>query len=193
MLAGLFTELIDNTLASEDLLSMLKVQGRAMAKKAGSIPATKVRSILPQPWLLKLGHAVIDSRLRKQTERGAPADPFLYLHGGSVGSQPMDIIFTMCQAVEKGRDNFDKAAIGQTDIHAYYDCLPLGKTLEAAYAEGVDPCTLATAARLHVAVPVVLVVGSESIQLERRRRGVMTGTRSAATLSKFPIWSIAQL
>ena len=82
--------------------------------------------------------------------------------------------------------------MAQSDIRAYYGCIPASKLAQHIFDFGV-PLPLAVAAvRLHTAPKMFIRVGTKTVQFGARTRAILTGSTSAAVLAKTPILNIAR-
>ena len=55
--------------------------------------------------------------------------------GGNKGSQPQDVTFAIAQALEKGRDRRNAAAVAQADVETCHDCIPWAVHSKVCYPD----------------------------------------------------------
>ena len=109
------------------------------------------------------------------------------LIGARRGTQCLDILHPLQLISEKCNDTGAKFTIGQMDIAAYYDNLPLIK-LPRWLTLNINIATpAATALRLPAFPQISLATSTTTTQFKHRTRGGITGTRVAGQLGRIPV------
>ena len=109
----------------------------------GSVPVKKTRGISPQSTLLRVVTNLAISNILPHVDAFSVEHELQHrVLGGSRGGQILDIVSCCQQALELGRDDRDRAAMGQMAIRTYHD---------ASTADRYWRHSLAAAFRYHVA------------------------------------------
>lgn len=90
-------------------------------------------------------------------------------------------------AMEKGMDMHSLTSAAQSDITQYYDYILLGRMAKTLNSWNVPPALTLAAIRLHSQPKIAITMGDEKCTINGRVRGLTTGSRSAASLSRVPL------
>ena len=103
----------------------------------------------------------------------------------------MDIALSLSLVIEKGMDDHSQASIAQNHIKAYFDMVPPGRLAKVLMSLGVEQVLAVAIVRLHTgcdtAPRVLLKIGSAYAAIGRRSRGFLTGSKTAALLTRASI------
>ena len=177
--------LISQLVSSPSALRDLTLVGVAKGKKRGVIGATDTRGIFPQLALLQLAHRVFMNRWKPAMDNWSQEHNLRGLVlGAGPGGQTRDMIFTISQVLEKGRDRLNNSCVCLGDIRKCHDELPWGSILQGSIRRGIDKNDVVALLRLHVLPTRVLAVGSLLTRALRVERGALTGAASASFLAR---------
>ena len=88
---------------------------------------------------------------------------------------------------EKNNDTGMTSAVGQMDIAAYYDNLPLMKLFRWLERNTNNKTLAATALRLQAFPQITITTSTTTTQFKHRTRGGIAGSRSACALGRIPV------
>ena len=176
-------------------MKSLTINGRALAKKRGAVPADKVRTIVPLPAVLSVLDCLLARRVNSIADRYADAhcqgSPAPFLECARHHRQVMDAVHPLALAIELGLDDASRSCVAQEDIKKYYDSLAplrLARWIEQTTGERDVATTLVL---LHTGPLVVLSAGGQHACMRGRTRGLHTGSRSASALGRLPPLDVA--
>jgi len=158
--SSLLADILNCSLTSDARMSETAVVGRVMGKIAGTVPVGKLRALLPQTAMHQLAHAVMSVMLEPYIGAKRPDHPAVQIAGGTKGIQTLDISMALQLVIEKCMDDKSRAAIGQSDMHQYFDYVIPGKLAYTLSERGTPPAFAAAAIRLHLAPKIRLRVGT---------------------------------
>ena len=181
---------------SKDEMESLVIQGRALAKCPGSIPATKVRTILPLPVILGVIDVLVAVQVHEVVDRYAarilPSTSISpYLECAKRHRQTMDAVHPLSLVIEKGMDDYSRGCICQQDISKYYDCLSALRVARWLRSQTGNWDIAATLLRLHTCPLIMLQVASACACMRLRTIGMHTGSRSAGASGRIPLLDVA--
>lgn len=112
--------------------------GYVKQKELGGVSVKKTRGIVPQSTFLRVLTNVVMARITPSIDTFSTEHQMLHrVLGASRGRQILDIITCAQQALELGRDNQDRAAVGQMDIRTYHDRIDRPQVLASLLRRGV--------------------------------------------------------
>ena len=89
--------------------------------------------------------------------------------------------------IEKGLDNFGKAAVAQGDIDRYFDSLAILRVLIWLRDRGVGMALLAAIARHQLLTIIFVSRRGLEVTLSPRAKGGLTGSTLAMMLARIPV------
>lgn len=110
--------------------------------------------------------------------------------GARPRTQVLDITHSLGMTIERGLDNFSRAAIATMDIRHYFDSLDIPKIMGLLLhnAEFLKRTTFAQAClRIQNLTSLRIDCGPEAFGIPPRTKGSLTGSRIAVALSRAPI------
>ena len=184
------TRFFEMTASSTASMSSIIINGRVHGKESSITSTKNTRAILPLPSILQ----VLDVVLSK------PAHAFLSSHLGHrpecfIGALPrtqsLDIAHSMQYVLEKGLDNFGRAACAQSDIEKFYDSLPVLRIVRWLVSRGMSAGLAACILRHQMCPRILLSCGKATARIGKRSIGGLTGSRVAGFLGRVPVEAIA--
>ena len=109
-------------------INALKITGKAFGKLSSRTSAKNMRAILPLPSVLQVLDAIIARQLDAAISHAIQQAPENHI-GARRGTQCLDILHPLQLMAEKCNDTGVDFTIGQMDIAAYYDNLPLAQAV----------------------------------------------------------------
>ena len=156
------------------------------AKKQGFVLASNTRAILKMAWSLRICHGIINSLVEPCLTATSKLSEAYVVAGGAKGFSTTDISHAQSLLLERGLDRKSQIGLAQADIKSFFGLIPLGKLLEILCLR-VDPYIAVASIRLHLCPQITFCVGKTEIALPQRKRGLTTGTSSAAVLQRVPV------
>ena len=172
--------------------------GRLLAKQAGAVPATKLRSIVPMAAIFGAADYIIALRMSGLLELYHTSLDSSFFEGARKGRQVMDVAFPASMAMEKGQDMHGKMAVAQGDVLKFYDFvspLRIANWLVRNFIdETPDAADIAASFLIFHGMPGSrLQIGDKTCTIGRRSSGMLTGTRSAAIAGRIPLFDAAEV
>ena len=183
----LFADVVTKLARNRSDLASVLIQGRAMAKAKGSIPASKVRTVMPLPVILGILDFVVAIRMHARSDVLAGLLPFGYLECAVKGRQVLDITFPASLVIEKGMNMKSKGCVAQADIKKYYDHLRPLLLYAWMMRQGYTKELASTFVRFHLCPKISLRVGGQEAFFDIRCSGTLTGSRSAGAAGRLPL------
>ena len=166
--------------SDEKSVIALQEQGYVKQKENGGKNVQRLRALIPNSTILRLLSNIVRTKiLPKVDEFSCEHEMNTRVLGGGRGGQPLDIIATAQMVLQIGRDNDDKAAIGQLDIRNYHDSFDRLEVYKSLRRRSIPSVWCCAAVRLQRCAQVCLTVKGITTGCLRRTRGALTGNRLA--------------
>ena len=99
----------------------------------------------------------------------------------------MDVANSCALILEKGCDLHGSSAVSQADIRSYHDELPTLAICHFMVRIGIATSLVALSLRIQLLPSISLHYAGMTVNLEKRTKGGLTGTRTAGALGRVPI------
>ena len=175
--------------ASTPLISTIIIKGRVYGKENCVTQAKDTRAILPLPSIMQILDALLSRCAHDLLSRFLPSQPECFI-GVLPKTQCLDIAHGIQYVLEKGLDDFGRAAAAQCDIEKFYDSLPVMTIARFLIAKGMNASLASSLVRHQMCPQVALSCGSSNFSIGRRSIGGLTGSRVAGFLGRVPVEAI---
>ena len=186
------SDMSSRLLSSDSEWHDVSLTGVAKAKRRGTILPSETHGILPQTWLTQMLNKLVLNKVLPICDAWSVREGLKHLVlGVGKGAQTRDAVFSISQALEKGRDRHNACAVVLADIRKCHDELSWGAGLLALRDRGVDMNVARAFFRLHRLPKVSLQFGGISTGILALSRGGLTGSSSASTFARLLVEDVA--
>ena len=181
-----FCDWLASNIVKEEFWMQFCVHGLLKGKSGQDAAPDDMRALLPLVPLAQLCDAMIAQKLQHYIDLAIPDRDGIY-RGARQFTQTCEIPLSLQLLLEKSQDYGLGNAVGQIDALSHYDNLDIIRIAKWLQTHGVPDDLVRATVIFQTMIPVELQIAGECIQIDRRTRGGLTGTRTAGQLGRVPI------
>ena len=181
-------KVLSGMLSHDVLMSQLGLSGTVKGKERGIVGVEETRGLAAQPCLLELASRVMISRVQEPLDVWSKREGLVgFVMGCGKGAQTRDVSWNLSQALEKGRDRHNDAAVASGDIEKCHDRLAWSAAIRGFLRRGISLSHAAAIFRIMRCPVLQLRVGSCSTRPLERTRSALTGNPLASCIARISV------
>lgn len=172
-----------------DFLQQISIAGKLKGKGTSKPKPKQIRAILSLPAIMQLFDVYFANHIQQFIDSHFEHIPGIY-NGAVPRTHCSEIQACIALCAQKGSDDHDQFASAQCDIAAYYDSLPVFQIVQYMVQHGLSPVVGTIIMTIQMVPSLLLQMGpgcDDMVHIPWRRKGGLTGTRTAGALGQIPV------